>query len=146
MDGTFIPKNNTSIYMEAEVPNNLIYTYNFSTNSWTFFKELTNPIVDAYSCTTFQAKNYSKYLSSNNNFNLETVIKTIMFSREVLALSRPWRSEYGFKMKYWKINPLTKNINFSSMNLKGLYFGAYPLHYFKYEWLTKYLCRISNHP
>ena len=118
--------------MEAEVPNNLIYTYNFSTNSWTFFKELTNPIVDAYSCTTFQAKNYSTYLS-NNNFNLETVIKTIMFSREVLALSRPWRSEYGVKMKYWKINPLTKNINFSSMNLKGLYFGAYPFHYFKYE-------------
>ena len=56
-----------------------------------------------------------------------------MFSREVLALSTPWRTEYGFKMKYWKINPLTKNINFSSMNLKGLYFGAYPFHYFKYE-------------
>ena len=50
----------TNIPMEAEVPNNLIYTYNFSTNSWRFFKELTNPMVDAYSCTTFQAKNFSK--------------------------------------------------------------------------------------
>ena len=64
-------------------------------------------------------------LSKYHKFNLSCNRNTgKMFSREVLALSTPWRSEYGIKMKFWKINPLTKNINFSSMNLKGLDFGA----------------------
>ena len=54
-----------------------------------------------------------------------------MFSREVLALSTPWISEYGFKTKYWKINPLTKSVHFSLMDLKGLDFGTIFLCYSK---------------
>ena len=39
------------------VPNNLIYTYNFKTNSWNQFTKLDTKLIENYSCTTHFTKN-----------------------------------------------------------------------------------------
>ena len=67
---------------------------------------------------------YVKTVNSYIFFKSSDSYKDACFPREVLALSTPWRAEYGDKLKFWKINPLTRNILVSSINLKGLDFGA----------------------
>ena len=39
------------------VPNNLVYTYDFETNSWNQFIRLDSLMIENYSCTTHFTKN-----------------------------------------------------------------------------------------